>query len=130
MPESVGRGERRRTTPERRRRVSPWASIAVFLAAGVAARVRASAPAPVVVLLWPEEAHSFRNGTGIIAALVTKNFDPPREGSIELLLFPDERHMMKGLEARLKLETELTRFLEAELAADPAPADDDEPMVE
>ena len=86
MPESVGRGERRRTTPERRRRVSPWASIAVFLAAGVAARVRASAPAPVVVLLWPEEAHSFRNGTGIIAALVTKNFDPPREGSIELLL--------------------------------------------
>lgn len=51
-------------------------------------------------------------------------------GSIELLLFPDERHMMKGLEARLKLETELTRFLEAELAADPAPADDDEPMAE
>ena len=41
---------------------------------------------PRVVLLWPEEAHTFLNGLGIIAALVTTNFDTPREGSIELLL--------------------------------------------
>ena len=39
-----------------------------------------------VVLLWPEEGGMFRYGKGIIAALVTSNFDPPREGSIELLL--------------------------------------------
>ena len=38
------------------------------------------------MLLWPEEARTFHNGKGIIAALVTTNFDTPREGSIELLL--------------------------------------------
>ena len=43
-------------------------------------------PAPRAVLLWPEEAHTFRNGTGIIAALVTTHFDTPRDGSIALLL--------------------------------------------
>ena len=43
-------------------------------------------PAPRIVLLWPEEGHTFRNGTGVIAALVTTNFDTPRQGSIELLL--------------------------------------------
>lgn len=38
------------------------------------------------VLLWPEEGRTYLNGIGLIAALVTTNFDPPREGSIKLLV--------------------------------------------
>uniref|UniRef100_A0A7S4UFX5 EGF-like domain-containing protein n=1 Tax=Guillardia theta TaxID=55529 RepID=A0A7S4UFX5_GUITH len=41
---------------------------------------------PEVVLLWPDEGRVFKNGSNIVAALVTARFDTPREGYIHLLL--------------------------------------------
>lgn len=62
-----------------------WLSIAVLI--GIAAPdAHGERSAANVILLWPEETHTFLNGKGIIAALVTTNFDTPRQGSIELLL--------------------------------------------
>jgi hypothetical protein len=62
------------------------AAVTISQAGGDADENGVPAVSPRVVLLWPEEARTFRNGKGVIAALVTTNFDTPREGSIELLL--------------------------------------------
>jgi hypothetical protein len=39
-----------------------------------------------IVLLWPDEGQVFHSGTGILAAFTTADFDPPREGYIQLLI--------------------------------------------
>jgi hypothetical protein len=39
-----------------------------------------------VILLWPDEGQIFHSGQGILAAFTTANFDPPREGYIQLLI--------------------------------------------
>jgi len=60
--------------------------LSIFCLIGTVAQEQGEPSRANVVLLWPEEAHTFLNGKGIIAALVTTSFDTPREGSIELLL--------------------------------------------